>query len=190
MTSPSGSCLYRGTKCPEEIRNSTRLLIRRDLSFPRDSWQPFYWLGAEFCSVYAPSLTLNRDRVLQCILTIKLIMHRLIDAFCDWRKPIIKRQHCAAIVNTQAYNHPHVVKHSATSTLLLIQIMHRRRRTAFVVPHNCERPSTLIHQHWATVRFRSSPPRLGMAYQTTSSQRQPLHHSSRIRFYVFFWSGI
>ena len=34
-----------GDKCPEEIRNSTRLWIRRDPSLPRDSWQPFYWLG-------------------------------------------------------------------------------------------------------------------------------------------------
>jgi len=34
-----------GDRCPEEMRNSTRLWIRRDLSLPRDSWQPFYWLG-------------------------------------------------------------------------------------------------------------------------------------------------
>jgi len=34
-----------GDRCPEEMRNSTRLWIRRDPSLPRDSWQPFYWLG-------------------------------------------------------------------------------------------------------------------------------------------------
>jgi len=28
-------------RCPEEMRNSTRLWIRRDPSLPRDSWQPF-----------------------------------------------------------------------------------------------------------------------------------------------------
>jgi len=38
-------CLYGGQRCPEEIRNSTRLWMWRDPSFPRDSWQPFYWLG-------------------------------------------------------------------------------------------------------------------------------------------------
>jgi len=32
-------------KYPEEMRKSTRLWIRRDLSLPCDSWQPFYWLG-------------------------------------------------------------------------------------------------------------------------------------------------
>jgi len=37
--------------------------------------------------------------------------------------------------------------------------------------------SSLIVQHWETVRFRSSPPGLGTAYQTTSRQRQPSHHS-------------
>jgi len=34
-----------------------------------------------------------------------------------------------------------------------------------------------VVQHWETVRFRSSPPGLGTAYQTTSRQRQPTHHS-------------
>ena len=34
-----------GDRCPEEMRKSTRLWIRRDPSLPRDSWQPFYWLG-------------------------------------------------------------------------------------------------------------------------------------------------
>jgi len=33
-----------GQRCPEEMRKSTRLWIRRDPSLPRDSWQPFYWL--------------------------------------------------------------------------------------------------------------------------------------------------
>jgi len=31
----------RGQRCSEEMRNSTRVWIRRDLSLPRDSWQPF-----------------------------------------------------------------------------------------------------------------------------------------------------
>jgi len=46
MTSPSGTAYMGGQRCPEEIRNSTRLWIRRDpsRSLPRDSWQPFYWL--------------------------------------------------------------------------------------------------------------------------------------------------
>jgi len=35
----------RGQRCPKEMRNSTRLWIRRDPSLPRDSLQPFYWLG-------------------------------------------------------------------------------------------------------------------------------------------------
>jgi len=30
-----------GDRCPEEMRNSTRLWIRRDPSLPRGSWQPF-----------------------------------------------------------------------------------------------------------------------------------------------------
>jgi len=30
-----------GDRCHEEMRNSTRLWIRRDPSLPRDSWQPF-----------------------------------------------------------------------------------------------------------------------------------------------------
>jgi len=34
-----------GDRCPEEMRNSTKLWIRRNPSLPRDSWQPFYWLG-------------------------------------------------------------------------------------------------------------------------------------------------
>jgi len=34
-----------GQRCPEEMRNSTRLWIQRDPSLPCDSWQPFYWLG-------------------------------------------------------------------------------------------------------------------------------------------------
>ena len=34
VMSPSGYC-----RCPEEMRNSTRLWIRRDPSLPRDSWQ-------------------------------------------------------------------------------------------------------------------------------------------------------
>jgi len=33
-----------GQRCPEEMRNSTRLWIRKDPSLARDSWQPFYWL--------------------------------------------------------------------------------------------------------------------------------------------------
>ena len=46
MTSPSGTAYMGGQRCPEEIRNSTRLWIRRDpsRSLPRDSWQPFYRL--------------------------------------------------------------------------------------------------------------------------------------------------
>ena len=32
-----------------------------------------------------------------------------------------------------------------------------------------------VVQHWETVRFRSSPPGLGMPYQTTSRQRQPIY---------------
>jgi len=35
-----------GDRCPEEMRNSTRLWIWRDPSLPHDSWQPFYWLRA------------------------------------------------------------------------------------------------------------------------------------------------
>jgi len=31
----------RRQRCPEEMRNSTRLWIWRDPSLPRDSWQPF-----------------------------------------------------------------------------------------------------------------------------------------------------
>ena len=34
-----------GQRCSKEMRNSIRLWIRRDPSLPRDSWQPFYWLG-------------------------------------------------------------------------------------------------------------------------------------------------
>jgi len=34
-----------------------------------------------------------------------------------------------------------------------------------------------VVQHWESVRFRSSPPGLGTAYQTTLRQRQPAHHS-------------
>ena len=46
MTSPSGNyLLYGGQRCSEEMRNYTRLWIRRDPSLPRGSWQPFYWLG-------------------------------------------------------------------------------------------------------------------------------------------------
>jgi len=43
--SPSGTTYITGQKCPEEMTNSTRLWIRRDLSLPRDSWQPFSWRG-------------------------------------------------------------------------------------------------------------------------------------------------
>ena len=39
MTSPSGTAYMGGQRCPEEMRNSTRLWIRRDPSLPRDSWQ-------------------------------------------------------------------------------------------------------------------------------------------------------
>jgi len=42
---PVWHCLMGGQRCPEEMRNSTRLLIRRDPSLPHDSRQPFYWLG-------------------------------------------------------------------------------------------------------------------------------------------------
>jgi len=45
MSRPSGTAYMGGQRCPEEMRNSTRLWIRRDSSLPRDSWQPFYWLG-------------------------------------------------------------------------------------------------------------------------------------------------
>jgi len=41
MTSPSGTAYMGGQRCPEEMRNSTRLWIWRDPSLPRDSWQPF-----------------------------------------------------------------------------------------------------------------------------------------------------
>jgi len=37
MTSPSGIAYMGGQKCPEEMRNSTRLWIQKDLSLPRDS---------------------------------------------------------------------------------------------------------------------------------------------------------
>jgi len=38
----SQATAYMGRqKCPEEMRNSTRLWIRRDPSLPRDRWQPF-----------------------------------------------------------------------------------------------------------------------------------------------------
>jgi len=42
MTSPSGNCLYEGTKMSQRDEEFHQ---RRDLSLPRDSWQPFYWLG-------------------------------------------------------------------------------------------------------------------------------------------------
>ena len=45
MTSPSRAAYMGGQRCTKEMRNSTRLWIRRDPSLPRDSWQPFYWLG-------------------------------------------------------------------------------------------------------------------------------------------------
>jgi len=45
MTSPSGTAYMGEQKCPKEMRKSTRLWIRRDPSLPRDSWQPYYWLG-------------------------------------------------------------------------------------------------------------------------------------------------
>jgi len=45
MTSPSGTAYMGGQRGPEEMRNSTRLWIQRDPSLPRNSWQPFYWLG-------------------------------------------------------------------------------------------------------------------------------------------------
>ena len=37
MTSPSGTAYMGGQQCPEEMRKSTRLRIRRDLSLPHDS---------------------------------------------------------------------------------------------------------------------------------------------------------
>ena len=33
--------IWGGQRCPKEMRNSTRLWIRRDPSLPHDSWQPF-----------------------------------------------------------------------------------------------------------------------------------------------------
>jgi len=45
MMSPLGTAYVGGQRCPEEMRNSTRLWIWRDPSLSRDSWQPFYWLG-------------------------------------------------------------------------------------------------------------------------------------------------
>jgi len=42
MTSLSGTAYIGGQRCPKEMRNSTRLWIRRDPSLPRGSLQPFY----------------------------------------------------------------------------------------------------------------------------------------------------
>jgi len=44
MTSPSDTAFMEGQRCPEEMRNSTRLWIWRDPSPPRDSQQSFYRL--------------------------------------------------------------------------------------------------------------------------------------------------
>jgi len=58
--------IWEGQRCPEEMRNSTRLWIGKDPSLPRDSWQPFIDWGTTRGRLSLPTAdvlsTISNDR--------------------------------------------------------------------------------------------------------------------------------